>query len=159
MHPHISDIERVVRRNRSPSHDRCHYRNIRLLCKRSELLIRMGDIDAAAYQEQRTLCLGQHFDGPFQLSDMYMGVRLISSDIHVFRIVCIPQFSHHVFGKVHQHRSRSSGPRDVKRLLDDPSQILPVADSDAIFRDAPGNAYDVNLLERIVSDQMSCHLS
>ena len=87
-----------------------------------------------------------------------MGIRLISTDIHFIRILGTSQFSHYIFWKVDQYRSRSSCSCNIKCFFQDTSEVFPVSDRNTIFRNASGDSDNIYFLERIISDQMSGYL-
>ena len=159
VHSQVADIKRMICGNGPPAHNGGHHRDVGLLHHLCEFRPGMGDIDAAPRQEQRLLRLAQHLDGPLQLADMYMGVRLVAPDIYVRGILPVSQFRHHVLGKIHQHRSRSSGAGDIEGLLQDPSQVFSSSYGNSVLGDTPGDPYDIYFLEGVVSDQMAGHLS
>ena len=90
---------------------------------------------------------------------MDAGIGFIAADIYCFRIFRASQLAHDVLGKVDQNRSRTPCSGDIKSLLDDAAQILTVAHCHAVFRNAPGNSYDIHFLKSVVSDQMFRHLA
>ena len=90
---------------------------------------------------------------------MYMGIRLISADIHFIRILGTSQFSHYIFWKVDQYRSRSSCSCNIKGFFNNSSKILSVSYNNTVFRNTACNSYNINLLECIISDQWSCYLT
>ena len=90
---------------------------------------------------------------------MYAGVRFVAADVDVLRILCAAELCHDIFWKVNENRARFSGAGDVEGFFDDASEVFPVSDGHAVFRDAAGDADDINLLERIVSDKVAGYLS
>ena len=119
----------------------------------------LGNIDSAACQEERLLCIGKCFDRTFQLSDVDTGVWLVAADIYALWIFCTAQFSHYILGQVNENRSRASGTCNIEGFLDDTSKIFTVAYSDSILGNTAGNSYNINFLECIVSNQMTCYLT
>ena len=55
--------------------------------------------------------------------------------------------------------TRPAGTGNVKGLFDDTAQIFAVSYGDTVFGDASGNANDIDLLESVVSDEVSGHLT
>ena len=159
VHPQISDKQRMICRNGASPHDRCHYRHLCFFHHFCKQCTGARNIHPSACQKQRSFCLVKHLDRSFQLSDMYTGIRLISSDIHLFRILCTAKLRHHIFRKIDQNRSRPSRSCDIKCLLDDPSKIFPLRDRHTILGDAPCDPHNIHFLKCIISDQMSRHLS
>ena len=88
-----------------------------------------------------------------------MRARLIASDIDLRRIICASKLGHYILRQINKYRSRTPCPSDIERLLENPSQVFPVTHGHPVFGNASGNPDDINLLERIVSDQMPCHLA
>ena len=70
VHAKVSDKKRMVGRDCTSSHNSSYNRNTGLFHYFLEYLIGMGNIDSAACQEERLLCLGKCFDRTFQLSDV-----------------------------------------------------------------------------------------
>ena len=159
MHPKIPDIQRMIRRDRSAPHDRRDHRDPGPLCQLCKLCVRPGNVHSASCQEERALCFSKHLECLLKLSDMHLRIRPVSADIDLRRIFRASKLSHHILRQVDENRPRPSRPCDVECLLYDTPQVFPVADGYSILGNTPGNPYDVNLLECIVSYQMSCHLS
>ena len=90
---------------------------------------------------------------------MYAGVRFVAADVDVLRILCAAELCHDIFWKINEHRARFSGAGDVKGFFDDASEIFTVSYRHAVFRDAAGDADNINLLECIVSDEVAGYLS
>ena len=90
---------------------------------------------------------------------MYLCIRPVSADIDLCRVLRASKLSHHILGEIDQYRTRPAGSCNIERFLHDTSQILPVADRHPILGDAPGDTDDIYFLERVIPDQMSCHLS
>lgn len=90
---------------------------------------------------------------------MYAGVRFVAADVDVLRILCAAELCHDIFWKVNENRARFSGAGDVEGFFDDASKVFPVSDGHAVFRDAAGDADDINLLKCIVSDKVAGYLS
>ena len=90
---------------------------------------------------------------------MNAGVRFVAADVDVFRILCAAELCHDIFWKVNENRSRFSGAGNVEGFFDDASEIFTVSYRHAVFRDAAGDADNINLLECIVSDEVAGYLS
>ena len=158
MHSEIADIQRMTGRYRTPSHDRRYHRHVRLIYNFRKYLICPGNIYTAARKEKRLFRLFEHFEGTFQLSHMHACIRFITADINGIRIVRAAKFTHHIFRKVDEHWSRTSCPRDIKRLFDNTAEIFAVSHCHAVFCDAARDSHDIHFLKRVISDQVSCHL-
>ena len=146
------------RRNGAPAHDRRHYRNIRLIHNLSEHCVCPRDIYTAACKEKRSFRFLQHLERALELPHMDIRIRLVSPDIHSLRIFRAAQLSHHILRKVDEDRSGSPCPGNIEGFLDDPSQIFSPAHCHAVLCDAARDADNVNLLESVISDQVSRHL-
>ena len=90
---------------------------------------------------------------------MHAGVRLVAADIDGLRILSTSQLGHYILWKVDENRAWASGACDIEGFLDDTSKILTVADGNTVFCDASGDSDNINLLERIVSDEVTGNLS
>ena len=143
----------------APPHDSCNNRNLRLLDYGGENFVCMGDIDTAACQKQWLLGLLEHFESLFELSHVNTGIWFITADIYALRIFGTSKLCHNILWKVDENRSRTAGSCNIKSFLDNTAEIFTVADSDTVFCDTAGNSNDVNLLECIVSDQVSGNLT
>ena len=159
MHAKITNIKRMIGRYCPSSHNCCNDRNIRLLYQLCKHFICMSNIDTATGKEQRAFRLAEHLDRTLQLSDMYMCIRLITTNIYFLRIFCTSKLTHHILRKIYQYWSRSSGSCNVECLLDNTSQVLSVSHCHSIFRNASRNSYNIYFLKSIISDKMSCHLT
>ena len=127
-------------RNRTTSHDRCHNRDLGTFYKFGKCLIRSCNIYPTTGKEQRFLCFSKHLNCSLKLSDVNTGTRLISADIHFIRILGTSQFSHYIFWKVDQYRSRPSCSCNIKCFFQDTSEVFPVSDRNTIFRNASGDS-------------------
>ena len=159
VHAKVSNKKRMVGRNCTSSHNSSYNRNTGFFHYFLEYLIGMGNIDSAACKEKWLLCLGKCFDRTFQLSDVDTGVWLVAADIYALWIFCTAQFSHYILGQVNENRSRASGTCNIEGFLNDTSKIFTVAYGDSILGNTAGNSYNINFLECIVSNQMTCYLT
>ena len=71
MHTDVTDIEWMVSRNSTLTHNCSNYRYTGLLCKLLHFFSRMCDIDSAAAEEHRLLCILKLRKGSLDLSNMY----------------------------------------------------------------------------------------
>ena len=159
MHTEISDKQRILCGDGTTSHNCSDNRYLSFFNNLGKDLLGMRDIYAAACKKQRFFCLLKHFQGTFQLTDVNAGVGLVAADIDVFRIFSASKLCHHILRKVDKDRAGTSGTGNIESLFDDTSKILTVADGNTIFCDASGDPDNINLLERIVSDEVTGNLS
>ena len=159
VHTKISDKQRVLCGNGATSHNGCDNRDLSFLNNLGKNLLRAGNDHTAASKKQRFFGLLQHFEGTLQLSDMHAGVGLVAADIDSLRILSTSQLGHYILWKVDENRAWTSGACDIESFLDDTSKILTVADGNTVFCDASGDPDNINLLERIVSDEVTGNLS
>ena len=64
-----------------------------------------------------------------------------------------------VLWNIDQDRARTSGGRDMERILDRLGDVLGPRDQDVVFGHRPGDAGGVSFLERIIADQVRRHLA
>ena len=159
VHSKIADKERVIGRNRTSSHNRCHHRNICDLSKFAKACIGSGNINTSARKEQRAFCFTEHLDCPLKLADMYTCARFIPTDIHSLRIFRTSQLCHHIFREIHKYRTRASCSCNIKRFFDDAPEILSPAYRHTVFGNTSCDSYNINFLKGIISDQSSGHLT
>ena len=89
---------------------------------------------------------------------MNVCIWLIASDIDFFRIFRRSKLSHHIFWQIYKHWSWLPAACNVKCLLDDPAQFFPAVYRHPILCNTPCDSYNIHLLKRIVSNQMTRHL-
>ena len=90
---------------------------------------------------------------------MHAGVRLVATDIDSLRILSISQLGHYILWKVDENRSRTAGTCDVKSFFNNAAEVFTVSYGNTVFCDASCNADDINLLERVVADEMTGNLT
>ncbi len=152
MHSKISNIQRMLRRNRPSSHNRRHNRNLGLTNKLCEFLTGMSNIYSTTYKKQWTLRFTQHFNRSLELPDMHSGTGFVSANYNILRIFGISKFCHHILWKVNKHRSRSSASRNKKCFFNNSAQIFSLFNYNAVFRYTPCNTNNIHFLKRIISN-------
>ena len=90
---------------------------------------------------------------------MNTGIRLVATDIDAFRILGTSKLCHHIFRKVDENRAGASGTCNVECFFDDTAKIFTITDGYSVFCNASCDSYDINLLESIVADQVTCYLT
>jgi len=159
MHSAIADIQRMGGRHCAFAHDCCDNRNIFFFHKFLQLLSRMADVDTSAGKNQRFLCRLKHFISFLQLSDMYPVNRLISTDIHMGRVLCRSGCRLDILWNINQYRSRFPGLGDIKCHLNNLSEVFPSSHRHTILSNASRHTNNVHFLKCIISDQSKWHLS
>ena len=119
----------------------------------------MADVDTSAGKNQRFLCRLKHFISFLQLSDMYPVNRLISTDIHMGRVLCRSGCRLDILWNINQYRSRFPGLGDIKCHLNNLSEVFPSSHRHTILGNASGDTYDIDLLKGVVTDQIHRYLS
>ena len=119
----------------------------------------MADVDTSAGKNQRFLCRLKHFISFLQLSDMYPVNRLISTDIHMGRVLCRSGCRLDILWNINQYRSRFPGLGDIKCHLNNLSEVFPSSHRHTILGNASRHTNNVHFLKCIVSDQSKRHLS
>ena len=159
MHTKISDEQRVFGGDSTTSHNGSNYRYFCLFNNLGKNLLCMGDIYTTACKKQRFFCFLEHFQGTLELSDVNACVRFVAADVYALRILCASKFCHHIFRKVDEDRSRTAGTCDVKSFFNNAAEVFTVSYGNTVFCDASCNADDINLLERVVADEMTGNLT
>ena len=90
---------------------------------------------------------------------MDAGAGFVAADVDGFRVFRTAEFCHDILGKIYEDGTRPAGTGNVKGLFDDTAQIFAVSYGDTVFGDASGNANDIDLLESVVSDEVSGYLT
>ena len=119
----------------------------------------MADVDTSAGKNQRFLCRLKHFISFLQLSDMYPVNRLISTDIHMGRVLCRSGCRLDILWNINQYRSRFPGLGDIKCHLNNLSEVFPSSHRHTILGNASRHTNNVHFLKCIISDQSKWHLS
>ena len=159
MHTAVADIQRMRRRNCAFAHDGCDNRDIFFLCKCLQCHIGTRNIDSATGKDQRLLCRFQKLICFLELTDMYTVDRLVATDIHMIRILRRTGRSLDILWNIDKNRTRFTGARDIERHLDDLAKICTISDRYRILCDTSCHTNDINLLERIVSDESEWNLT
>ena len=147
----------MICRNSTAPHNCSNHRYICLFHHLTKQLICSGNIHAS--QEQWPFRFIQSLDSTFQLTDMHIGIGLVSADVHTLRILCAAKFSHYILGKIDQYRAWPACTCNIKCFFDDPSQIFPSAHSHPILGNTACDPYNINFLESVITDQITCNLT
>ena len=99
--------------------------------------------------------LGRLLDLPF----VSVVRRVVPSDRDGPRIREVGLVHGHVFGNVHQNRSRPAGRRDVEGLFDRHSEIIDILHQEIVLGAGTAQTDIVRLLKGIISDQARRHLA
>ena len=86
-------------------------------------------------------------------------VRFTAPEFDLHRIDAAAVFLLDILGKIHDHHTWFTCMSDVESFFDNTSQFFPPPDSDRVFTDAPCDAYNINFLECVVSDEAHGHLT
>ena len=159
VHPHVSDIQRVIGRQRPLAHDGGDDGNAHLFGKLRHRLATAGNIHAAADEKERTLCGGKHFRRLFQLPHMHARRGLVTADGDFLGVLVAAQRQLNVLGEIDEDRSRLARTGNIEGFLDDPAQILAPAHGDGVLADRTADPDDVHFLERVVADEIGRHLA
>ena len=90
---------------------------------------------------------------------MYPVNRLISTDIHMGRVLCRSGCRLDILWNINQYRSRFPGLGDIKCHLNNLSEVFPSSHRHTILGNASRHTNNVHFLKCIVSDQSKWHLS
>ena len=90
---------------------------------------------------------------------MHAGIWLVAADVDVFRVFGAAKLCHNILWKVNEHRAGAACTGDVKSFFDNAGKILAVSHGNTVFCDASGDADNIDLLESIVSDEVTGYLS
>ena len=159
MHADVSNEKGMLRGDGAPAHDGCDHGNLSLFHDFLKDFVGVGDVDAAAGEEERFFGFMEHFQGFLELSHMDAGAGLVTADVDCLRVFRAAEFCHDILRKVDEDRARTAGTGDVKGLLDDAAQVFPVPYGDTVFGDAAGDAHDIDLLESVISDEVPGYLA
>lgn len=113
---------------------------------------------AAAGVEQRLLGVLEQLHDLADLADMRLLGRLVAAHLDLVRIGELVHLLLHVLGQVHQDRAGTARAGEIESLLDRRGQILDVLDQVVVLGARPGDADDVDFLERVIADERARHL-
>ena len=118
-----------------------------------------GVDDSAAGVDDRPLGFGDHLHRARDVGALRLGLRPIAAVLDLGRRDVAALGLQHVLGQVDHDRARTAVGRDISRLVHDPRQVLDRFDQVVVLRAGPRDARGVGLLESVVADQVSRHLT
>ena len=148
----------ILRKATDPHQGSCH-RNLGALRKLSKLLGGLGRNDAATAVDHRLLSRGdqpKHFLKSHVIGEANGVVPTEGNGLWEDRLGLLVL---DIFGDVHQHGTRTSTLRDMKRLLDDPWDVVDIPDQVAVLHHGERHPEEISLLEGPAPDHLLRHLA
>ena len=153
VHPRHPEMLRVRVGERAARHQRRDDRNPGQLSELAQVLGGVRLQHAATDVQDWPLAAA---DQPGGLADL-LGVRLrrrpVARQVELDRPLERRLGLERVLGDVHEHRTRTTGGRDVERLRERARDVSGVLDQEVVLGDRHRDPADVGLLERVGSDR------
>ena len=160
MHAQHTLVEPVSRRHCRKSQQRTTARNIRLLHKVEQLLLRTAQFHALAHQYKRLLCPVNQGNRLIHTSRVSFRIRIITPDkVDIHRLIILNQFHLSILCKIQYHRSRTTAACNEKRPCHCPGHVFGTADLIAPLRNRLCHTHQVDLLKRIRTQESCAHLT
>ena len=134
-------------------------RNLSLLGECSQLRVRAGQDDPVSGDDQGLLRLLNHPRRLAYLLGVALHFRLEPGQVDLGRVFVNGGVGGHVLRNVYQDGTGASGPGDMKRLLDDPRQVLDVHHKVVVFGDGHRDPGRIGLLEGVFADHVGWNLT
>ena len=156
MHAQHSSVQLILAAEDTFSHKAVTDRSLNAVCQLPHFLVRAGDIRAAAHKDKGFLGLTDHLRCHFQIHGV--DVLCDAADRRRTAGFIFRNESCHIFGHIHQHRSRSSAFGNIERFPNGVRQNINVLDNETVFCNRHRHAGDIDLLEGVPSQQRFSHV-
>jgi len=159
MHAEHFQGQRIGLRKSAQTHERRGDRRLDLVRQSAQRIGRIAGDDPAAGEDDRPVRFGDQRGGLLNLLWMPLDRGPIAAHARLLGIGRLGGSLLDIFGHIHQHRPRSTGPGDIKCGFQNRRKFVDILDQIVVFGDGAADAEHIRFLERVIADQMAGHLA